>query len=95
MIADAEPFALAGIVITEILQGLRRDVSRIERYLSQWEMLEAKGFSRYREAAGIFSGRPCAAGQPPRRCRGQLAAPMVTCEAVIPALPFQPRFLLL
>jgi len=54
MIADAEPFALTGVVVTEILQGLRRDVSRLEHYLSQWEMLEPKGFSTYREAAGIL-----------------------------------------
>jgi predicted nucleic acid-binding protein len=54
MIADAEPFALTGAVVTEILQGLKRDVSRLEHYLSQWEMLEAKRFSTYREAAGIF-----------------------------------------
>jgi len=54
MIADAEPSALTGIVLTEILQGLRRDVSRIEHYLSQWEMLEPKGFSTYRQAATII-----------------------------------------
>lgn len=54
MIADAEPFALSGIVITEILQGLKRDVGRIEHYLSQWEMLEPTGFATYREAASIF-----------------------------------------
>ena len=54
MIADAEPFALAGVVVTEILQGLKRDVSRLEHYLSQWDMLEPKGFSTYREAASIF-----------------------------------------
>jgi predicted nucleic acid-binding protein len=54
MIADAEPFALAGIVVTEILQGLKRDVSRIEHYLSQWEILEPNGFPTYREAARIF-----------------------------------------
>jgi len=54
MIADAEPLALAGIVITEVLQGLKRDVSRLEHYLSQWDMLEPKGFSTYREAAAIF-----------------------------------------
>jgi predicted nucleic acid-binding protein len=54
MIADAEPFALTGIVVTEILQRLRHDVSRIEHYLSQWEMLEPKGFSTYRQAAHIF-----------------------------------------
>ena len=54
MIADAEPFALTGIVVTEVLQGLRRDVSRIEHYLSQWDMLEPVGYGTYREAAAIF-----------------------------------------
>ena len=54
MIADAEPFALTGIVVTEVLQGLRRDVSRIEHYLSQWDMLEPVGYNTYQEAAGIF-----------------------------------------
>lgn len=54
MINDAEPFALAGVVVTEVLQGLKRDVSRIEHYLSQWDMLEPSGFSTYREAAVLF-----------------------------------------
>lgn len=54
MIAEAEPFALSGIIVTEILQGLVRDISRIEHYLSQWDMLEPAGFSTYREAAAIY-----------------------------------------
>ena len=54
MIADAEPFALSGVIVSEILQGLRRDVDQIERHLSQWDMLEPLGFSTYREAATIF-----------------------------------------
>jgi predicted nucleic acid-binding protein len=54
MIADAEPFALTGVVITEILQGLTRDAGRIERYLSMWEILEPRGFATCREAAAIF-----------------------------------------
>ncbi len=54
MIADAEPFALAGIIVTEILQGLTRDVSQVEQFLSLWEMFEPRGFSTYREAASIF-----------------------------------------
>lgn len=54
MIADAEPFALSGVVLSEILQGLKRDVDQIEHHLSQWEMLEPLGFSTYREAAAIF-----------------------------------------
>jgi predicted nucleic acid-binding protein len=53
MISDAEPFALTGAVVAEILQGLTRDVSRIEQYLAQWEMLEPGGFRTYREAAAI------------------------------------------
>jgi predicted nucleic acid-binding protein len=54
MIADADPFALTGIVVQEILQGLTRHVSEIERYLSLWEMLEPSGVSTYREAATIY-----------------------------------------
>jgi Arc/MetJ family transcription regulator/predicted nucleic acid-binding protein len=40
MIAEAEPFALAGVIVAEILQGLTREVTQIERHLAQWEMLE-------------------------------------------------------
>jgi predicted nucleic acid-binding protein len=54
MIADAESFALTGVVVTEILPGLTRDVGRIERYLSQWEMFEPSGFRTYRDATVIF-----------------------------------------
>jgi predicted nucleic acid-binding protein len=54
MIVDAEPFATAGIVVAEILQGLTRDVDSIERYLSMWDILEPAGFSTYRKAAAIF-----------------------------------------
>jgi len=54
MIADAEPFALSGLVVAEILQGLTRDTARIEHYLAQWDMLEPVGFSTYRAAASIF-----------------------------------------
>ena len=53
MIEEADPFVLTGVVITEILEGLRRDVPRIERYLSHWEMIEPGGFSTYREASAI------------------------------------------
>jgi predicted nucleic acid-binding protein len=34
--------------------GLRRDATRIEYYLSQWDTLEPSGFRTYREAALIF-----------------------------------------
>jgi len=54
MIEEAEPLALTGIVVAEVLQGLTRDVRRIEQYLAQWEMLEPRGFETYREAAAIY-----------------------------------------
>lgn len=54
MIGNAEPFALTGVVVTEILQGLTRHTNRIEHYLFQWEMLEPRGFQTYRRAAAIF-----------------------------------------
>jgi predicted nucleic acid-binding protein len=53
MIDEVEPIALTGIVVTEVLQGLTRDVNRIERFLSMWDLLEPRGFSTYREAAAI------------------------------------------
>ena len=54
MIAEAEPFAVTGVIVAEVLQGLTRDVSQIEHYLSLWDMLEPRGFPTYREAAAIF-----------------------------------------
>lgn len=54
MIENAEPFALTGVIVTEILQGVTRDFDRLERYLSLWELLEPRGFATYREAAAIF-----------------------------------------
>ena len=53
LIEEVEPFALTGVVVTEVLQGLTREVNRIERYLSMWELLEPRGFSTYREASAI------------------------------------------
>jgi predicted nucleic acid-binding protein len=54
MIEEADPFALTGVVVAEVLQGLTRDSGRIEQYLAQWEMLEPRGFETYREAAAIY-----------------------------------------
>jgi hypothetical protein len=54
MIAEAEPFATAGVIVAEVLLGLTRNVTQIERYLSQWETLEPCGFATDREAAAVF-----------------------------------------
>ncbi len=54
LIKEAEPVVLAGVIVTEILQGLTRDVERIERYVSQWELLEPDGLATYVRAAELF-----------------------------------------
>lgn len=54
MIEDAEPFSTTGVIVTEVLQGLKRDVHQIERYLALWDMLEPREFGTYRSAAMIF-----------------------------------------
>ncbi len=54
MIEESEPFALTGVVVAEVLQGLTRDAGRIEKFLAQWDMLEPQGFETYREAAAIY-----------------------------------------
>jgi predicted nucleic acid-binding protein len=54
MIEESEPFALAGLVVAEVLQGLTRDTVPLERFLAQCDMLEPRGFETYREAAAIY-----------------------------------------
>ena len=77
MIEEAEPFALTGIVVAEVLQGLTRDARRIEQYLMQWEMLEPHGFETYREAASIYRAA---------RAKGITPTPM---DAVIAAIALE------
>lgn len=54
MIEESEPFALTGVVVAEVLQGLTRDTGTIERFLAQCDMLEPRGFETYRAAAAIY-----------------------------------------
>ena len=56
LIQESEAVALTGVVVTEVLQGLKRDARAIERFLIQFEMLEPNGFETYRAAAGIYRG---------------------------------------
>jgi predicted nucleic acid-binding protein len=58
MIEDSEPFAVTGVIVAEVLQGLTRDAGPIERLLAQCDLLEPTGYETYREAATIYrSGR--------------------------------------
>ncbi len=54
LIEDGAPVAITGVIVTEILQGLKRDIKRIENYLSLFDLLEARGFETYRNAAALF-----------------------------------------
>lgn len=54
MIDESEPFALTGVVVAEVLQGLTRDAKPIELFLAQCDMLEPRGFETYRQAAAIY-----------------------------------------
>jgi predicted nucleic acid-binding protein len=54
LIKESAPLSVTGIVMTEVLQGLTREIIQIEHYLSMFEMLEPSGLATYREAASIF-----------------------------------------
>ncbi len=79
MIEDSEPFALTGVVVTEVLQGLTRDVTVIEQSLSQWDMLEPRGFKTYQRAAAIY-----------RSARGKGIA-LTTIDTLIAAIALEHR----
>jgi predicted nucleic acid-binding protein len=79
LIEQSEPIAVAGVVVTEVLQGLIRDAGMIERFLRQWDLLEAAGFETYRAAASIF-----------RTARGKGIA-LTTIDALIAAIAIEHR----
>ena len=79
MIEASEPFALTGIVVAEVLQGLTRDSGPIERFLARWDMLEPKGFDTYRKAAAIY-----------RAGRGK-GISLTTIDTVIAAIALEHR----
>lgn len=83
MIAAAEPVVLTGIVVTEILQGLVRDVVTIEKFLAQWDLVEPAGFKTYVHAAELY-----------RQARSQ-ALTLTTVDALIAALAIEGRVRLL
>jgi predicted nucleic acid-binding protein len=53
LIAASEPLALTGVIVTEVLQGLRWDAQRVEHQLALWDLLEPQGFETYCNAAGL------------------------------------------
>ena len=77
MIVEDEPFALTGIIVTEVLQGLKREAAKIAHYLSLWDMLEPAGFSTYAQAASIS------------RHAGSKGVSITTIDALIAAIALE------
>lgn len=48
------PLVLTGLILTEVLQGLRRDVEPVTALLSPWPLIEPGGFATYEAVATIF-----------------------------------------
>lgn len=79
MIASAEPVVLTGIIVTEILQGLVRDVAVIEKFLAPWDLVEPTGFETYVKAAELY-----------RQARSH-ALTLTTVDALIATLAIENR----
>ena len=54
LIRSDAPLVLAGVIVTEVLQGLRRDVTEVGRLLARWPLIEPGGYDTYLFAASIF-----------------------------------------
>jgi predicted nucleic acid-binding protein len=54
LIRTNAPLALAGVVVTEVLQGLKRDVQEVAQLLALWPLIEPAGLASYVAAASIF-----------------------------------------
>ena len=48
------PLVLAGVIVTEVLQGLKREVVQVTRLLARWPLVEPNGFVSYVAAASIY-----------------------------------------
>lgn len=79
LIESAEPVALTGIIVTEILQGLVRDAAIIEKFLAQWDLIEPAGFKTYVHAADLY-----------RQARSR-GLTLTTVDALIAALAIENR----
>jgi len=68
-----------GALVSEVLQGLTRDVAAIEEFLAQWELLQPSGLQTYPRAATIF-----------RTARGK-GISFTTIDTIIAAVALQHR----
>jgi len=54
LIGANAPLVLTGLVVVEVLQGLKRDVEPVTELLARWPLIEPAGFSTYEAATMIF-----------------------------------------
>ncbi len=54
LLSQRAPLAITGIVVAEIVQGLRGGVEEVEAQLRSWPLLEPGGFEAYRHAAEVY-----------------------------------------
>ena len=54
LISHNAPLVLPGLVVTEVLQGLKREVALVTKLLAQWPLVEPGGFAGYETAAAVF-----------------------------------------
>jgi len=54
LIRVGAPLAVTGLIVAEVLQGLRREISPVTGILGRWRVLEPRGLATYEAAAAIF-----------------------------------------
>ena len=77
LISSNAPLVLTGLVVTEVLQGLKRDVGLVAGLLARWPLIEPGGFATYEAAAMIF-----------RQARSR-GLTLTTVDAVLAALALE------
>jgi len=77
LITTNAPVVLTGLVLTEVLQGLKRHAEPVTQLLSRWLLIEPRGFATY-EAAAVISRQA--------RSRGWALS---TVDAVLTALALE------
>lgn len=86
LIEEEEDVCLTGIVLTEILQGIRsdREAATVRDYLLDFPILEPKGLETYLAAAQIF-----------RQCRQKGRTIRKTVDCIIAAICIEHQLILL
>ena len=77
LIRSNAPAVLTGVVVSEVLQGLKQDVDLVTRILTHWPLVEPEGLVTYEAAAAIY-----------RMARGR-GVTLSTIDALIAALALE------